>query len=63
MNEFDNDLKDDSNVLKRINKRDRLSLARKLKISISFKTLNNFSLISKSLSHDDNIKKMKKMFY
>ena len=56
MNEFENDLK---NVLKRINKRNRLSLTRKLKNSISFKTLNNFSLILKSLSHDDNVMKIK----
>ena len=35
---------------------------RKSKISILFKALNDFSLISKSLLYDDNVKKMKKMF-
>ena len=45
MNEFDNNLKNDLNVSKRVNKRDRLFLTYKSKISISFKTLNDFSLI------------------
>ena len=49
MNEFDDDSKDDLNVSKRTNEQDRLSLICKSKISISFKTLNDFSLISKSL--------------
>ena len=61
INKSNNDLKNDLNISKKINKRDRLSLTHKLKISISFKTSNNFSLILKSLSHDDNIKKIKKI--
>ena len=59
MNEFNNDLKNDLNVSKRIDKRDRLFLMRKLKISISLKALNNFLLISKLLSHNDNVKEIK----
>ena len=59
MNEFNNDSKNDSNVLKRIDKRDRLSLTRKLKFLILFKTLNNFSLTLKSLSYNDNVIKVK----
>ena len=35
--------------------RDRLPLTRKSKILILFKTLNNFSLTLKSLSHDNKI--------
>ena len=61
INESNDDLKNDSNISKEVDKRGRLPLTRKLKISISFKTLNDFSLTSKSLllSHDDNVKKMK----
>ena len=59
MNEFNNDLKNDLNVSKRIDKRDRLFLMRKLKISISLKALNNFLLISKLLSYNDNVKEIK----
>ena len=59
MNESDNDSKNDSNVLKKINKWDHLFLTRKSKISISLKTSNNFSLILKSLLYNNNVKKTK----
>ena len=59
INEFNNNSKNDLNVLKRINKWNRLSLTRKLKILILFETSNGFLLILKSLSHNNNVKEMK----
>ena len=58
-NEFNNSKIDSNDVLKRIDERNRLFLTRKSKNSISFKALNDFSLTSKSLSHDNNVMRIR----
>ena len=50
---FDNLKIDSNNVLKKVDEWDHLFLTRKLKNLILFKMLNDFSLILKSLSHNN----------